>query len=62
MDADKHGTENPFAHTARSLEWIFSAMDAARCHKEKLQEAIAAAERAPSPPPPRRFRLTVVPS
>ncbi len=62
MDADKHGTENPFAHTARSLEWIVSAMDAARCHKEKLREAIASADRTASPPSRRRFHLTVVPS
>lgn len=46
MDAKKNGTENPFADTVHSLEWITSAMDAARRHKERLQDALWTADRA----------------
>jgi len=40
MDAKKNGTNNPFADTVHSLEWITSAMDAARRHKERMQYAL----------------------
>jgi hypothetical protein len=35
MDARKNGDENPFDNTLYCLEWIASAMDAARRHKEQ---------------------------
>lgn len=40
MEAKKNGTNNPFADTVHSLEWITSAMDAARRHKERMQDAL----------------------
>lgn len=51
MDAKKNGTDNPFADTCHSLEWIASAMEAARRHKERLQDPLYAADRSEEPRP-----------
>ncbi|HEX6994010.1 MAG TPA: hypothetical protein VF339_07660 [Gammaproteobacteria bacterium] len=45
MEAKNNGTKNPFADTVHSLEWITSAMDAARRYKERLQDPVAAGNR-----------------
>jgi len=42
MEAKDDGMENPFADTLLSLEWIASAMDAARRHTERRRNARAA--------------------
>jgi len=46
MDAKKNGTDNPFADIVHSLEWIASAMDAARRHRERLRDPLSADDRA----------------
>ena len=42
MEAKDDGMENPFVDTLFSLEWIASAMDAARRHTEERRRARAA--------------------
>ncbi|HEX7079946.1 MAG TPA: hypothetical protein VF329_02895 [Gammaproteobacteria bacterium] len=44
MDAKDNGTCNPFADTLCSLEWIASAMDAARRHNEQKRDPQEPAE------------------
>lgn len=39
MDAKDDGLENPFIDTILSVEWVASAMEAARRHTEKQREA-----------------------
>lgn len=39
MDAKDNGRSNPFTDTVCSLEWIASAMDAARRHTEQKRHA-----------------------
>ena len=45
MDAKNNGPDNPFADTVHSLEWIASAMEAAKLHKERLQYALWTGDR-----------------
>ena len=39
MDARDNGNKNPFDNTLYCLEWIASAMEAARRHKEQRSAA-----------------------
>ena len=46
MDAKDNGTGNPFSDQLSSLEWIASAMEAARRHNERKRDSEAASEAA----------------
>lgn len=42
MEAKDDGMDNPFTDTLLSLEWVASAMEAARRHTEEQREARSA--------------------
>lgn len=46
MDAQDNGMDNPFADTSYSLEWVATAMAAARQHIDRLQDPLHAADSA----------------
>lgn len=50
MEAKDDGMENPFANTLLSLEWVASAMEAARRHTERQRGARPADEVVDEPP------------
>lgn len=47
MDAKDNGTSNPFTDTLCSLEWIASAMNAARRYKEQAGDTETSADASP---------------